>query len=147
MKKKMIRSVKYSNKSISVMLLLLSATFPIFCETNMLPVYAYTDIPDTLDRSDVAQIFDFGSGIFAAVLFVLSLIAYNAVRLKRILFVSVAFGLFALHVIFTHLDLFFIELESSLLEMILALMSFVALVLFFISIVIKENLTLQTFSS
>jgi uncharacterized membrane protein YhfC len=129
------------------MLLLLSATFPIFCETNMLPVYAYTDIPDTLDRSDVAQIFDFGSGIFAAVLFVLSLIAYNAVRLKRILFVSVAFGLFALHVIFTHLDLFFIELESSLLVMILALMSFVALALFFISIVIKEKLTPQTFSS
>ena len=143
----MIRSVKYSNKSISVMLLLLSATFPIFCETNMLPVYAYTDIPDTLDKSDVAQIFDFGSGIFATVLFVLTLIAYNAVRLKRILFVSVAFGLFALHVIFTHLDLFFIELESSLLEMILALMSFVSLALFFISIVIKEKLTPQTFSS
>ncbi|MFI5424786.1 MAG: hypothetical protein ACHQXG_08360 [Nitrososphaerales archaeon] len=143
----MIRSIKYSNKSISVMLLLLSATFPIFCETNMLPAYAYTDIPDTLDRSDVAHIFDFGCGIFAAVLFVLSLIAYNAVRLKRILFVSVAFGLFALHVIFTHLDLFFIELESSLLELILALMSFVALALFFISIVIKEKLTPQTFSS
>ncbi len=69
----MISSVKYSNKTISVMLLLLSATFPIVYEIYMLPVYAYTDIPDTLDKADVAQIFDFGSGIFAAILFVLSL--------------------------------------------------------------------------
>ncbi len=114
---------------------------PMLYDINMLPVYAYTDIPDALDKGDIAQIFDFGSGVFAAILFVLSIIAYNAVRLKRILFVSIAFGLFALHTIVSQLDLFFLEIESSLLEMILAVMSFVALSLFFIAIVRKEKVT------
>ncbi|MEP6576502.1 MAG: hypothetical protein ABJB85_08755 [Nitrososphaerota archaeon] len=99
--------MKYSNKTKLIALILWSAAIPIFYDIRMLPVYAYTDIPDTFDRADVAQIFDFGSGIFAAILSVLSIIAYNAVRLKRILFVSIAFGLFALYAIFTQLDLFF----------------------------------------
>ncbi len=133
--------IKCSDKIKLIRLIFLCTAMPMLYDINMLPVYAYTDIPDALDKGDIAQIFDFGSGVFAAILFVLSIIAYNAVRLKRILFVSIAFGLFALHTIVSQLDLFFLEIESSLLEMILAVMSFVALSLFFIAIVRKEKVT------
>ena len=97
------------------------------------------DNPDALDKGDVAEIFDFGSGIFAAILFVLSLIAYRKVKLKKILFVAIAFGLFAVHTILSRLDLFMPDIESSLLELMLAITSFIALSLFFLAIVRKDK--------
>ncbi len=90
-------------------------------------------------KRDIAEVFDLGSGVFAAVLFVLSLIAYINLRQKRMLYVSIAFGLFAVRTIVSRSDLFMPEIESSLLEMMLAIMSFVALSLFFIAIVRKEK--------
>ena len=98
-----------------------------------------TDTPDSLDRGDIAEIFEFGSGIFAALLCALSLSAYKKIKLKRILFVSIAFGLFAIRTIVSHIDLFIPEVESSIVEMALAIMTFVSLSLFFIAIVRKEK--------
>ena len=90
-------------------------------------------------KRDIAEIFDLGSGVFAAVLFVLSLIAYVNLRQKRMLYVSIAFALFAVRTIISRSDLFMPEIESSLLEMMLGVMSFIALSLFFLAIVRKEK--------
>ena len=98
-----------------------------------------SDMPDSFDKGDIAELFDFGSGLFAALLCGLSLIAYKKIKLKRILFVSIAFGLFAIRTIVSHFDIFMPEIESSLIEMTLAIMTFVALSLFFIAIVRKER--------
>ena len=97
------------------------------------------DMPDSFDSGDVAGLFDFVSGLFAALLCGLSLLAYKKIKLKRMLFVSIAFGLFAIHTIVAHFDLFMPEVESSIIEMTLAIMTFVALSLFFVAIIGKER--------
>jgi hypothetical protein len=111
---------------------------------NILYAVTYSESTDEFDKGDIAEIFDFGSGIFAGLLFALSLIAYMKIRLKKILFVSIAFGLFAVRTIVTRLDLFVPEVESSLLELTLAIMGFVALFLFFIAIVRKEKVVTKS---
>jgi len=95
-------------------------------------------MPDSFDSGDIAEVFDFASGLFAALLCGLSLLAYKRIKLKRILFVSIAFGLIAIRTIVSHFDLFMPEVESSIIEMTLAIMTFVALSLFFVAIVRKE---------
>jgi hypothetical protein len=126
--------------SLLFLTLLSSVLSTMILTTNFPHAFAYSDIPDSLDRGDIAEIFDFGSGIFAFLLFGLSLVAYRNMKMRRILFVSIAFGLFGLRTVVSRLDLFMPEIESSLVEMTLAIMSFVALSLFFIAIVRKEKL-------
>ncbi len=107
----------------------------VFIPTTFTCAYVYgLNSPQSVDnvevfnfKRDIAEIFDLGSGVFAAVLFVLSLIAYVSLRQKRMLYVSIAFGLFAIRTILSRSDLFMPEIESSLLEMMLAITSFVAL--------------------
>jgi hypothetical protein len=99
----------------------------------------HEDQGDLLDKGDIAEFFEFGSGIFAAILFVLSLIAYKSVKSKRLLFVSAAFGLIAIRTLLLRLDLFVPTIESSLLELVIAVMGFAALALFFIAIVKREK--------
>jgi hypothetical protein len=97
------------------------------------------DQEDLLDKGDIAELFEFGSGIFAAILLALSLIAYKNVKSKRLLFVSAAFGLIAIRTLLLRLDLFIPVIESSLLELLLAVMGFAALTLFFVAIVKREK--------
>jgi hypothetical protein len=92
---------------------------------------------DLLDKGDIAEIFEFGTGIFAGILFVLSLIAYRNSKSRRLIFVACAFGLFAIRTIILRIDLFVPEVESSILELILAIMGFAALALFFMAIVTR----------
>jgi uncharacterized membrane protein YhfC len=93
------------------------------------------------DREDIADVFVFGSGIFAGVLLALSLIAYKNLKEKRLLFVSAAFGIFAIHAIVSKLDILTpIQIESSVLELILAIMIFVALAFFFLAIVRRQRM-------
>jgi uncharacterized membrane protein YhfC len=82
---------------------------------------------------------DFGSGIFAAFLLALSLIAYRNVKSKRLLFVSTAFGLFSLRALVTRLDLLIPEAQSATIELALALSGFCILGLFFIAIVKRDS--------
>lgn len=100
--------------------------------------------PDPLDKGNLAEFFDFGIGIFAAVLFALSLIAYRNLKMKRILYVSCAFAIFAIHTLVSRLNLFVPDIESSALELILSVMEFVALASFFVAIVRKERVTTKT---
>jgi hypothetical protein len=92
---------------------------------------------DLLDKGDIAELFEFGTGIFAGILFVLSLIAYRNSKSRRLIFVACAFGLFAIRTIILRIDLFVPEVESSILELILAIMGFAALGLFFMAIVTR----------
>jgi hypothetical protein len=103
---------------------------------NIQPVYATGD-----EKQNIADIFVFGSGIFAAFLFALSLLAYRNLLTKRLLLVSAAFGIFAIHAIVSKLDLFTpLHIESSVLEMILAIMNFVALAFIFMAIVKRAKI-------
>ena len=61
-----------SNLTLMVVIVLYSVILAIFINTNLPYVYAWGDNPDALDKGDIAEIFDFGSGIFAAILFVLA---------------------------------------------------------------------------
>ncbi|HMH11046.1 MAG TPA: hypothetical protein VK553_10070 [Candidatus Nitrosopolaris rasttigaisensis] len=107
---------------------------------NIQPVYATGD-----DKQNVADIFVFGSGIFAAFLFALSLLAYRNLLTKRLLLVSAAFGIFAIHAIVSKLDLFTpLHIESSVLEMTLAIMNFVALAFIFLAIVKRAKIKTKT---
>jgi hypothetical protein len=102
---------------------------------------------DLFDKGNLAELFDFGSGIFAAFLFALSLIAYRNLKTKRLLFVSGAFAIFAIRTIVSRLDLFMPEIESSLLEFVLAIMAFAALTLFFLAIVKRGRIKKKTVPS
>jgi hypothetical protein len=103
-------------------------------------VYATGD-----DKQNIADIFVFGSGIFAAILFSLSLLAYRNLMTKRLLLVSAAFGIFAVNAIVSKLDLFTpLHIESSVLELILAIMNFVALAFFFLAIVTRTKINTKT---
>jgi hypothetical protein len=109
---------------------------------NIQPVYA-TGNGD--DKQNIADVFVFGSGIFAAFLFALSLLAYRNLLTKRLLLVSAAFGIFAIHAIVSKLDLFTpLHIESSSLELILAIMNFVALAFIFLAIVKRANIKTKT---
>lgn len=141
MGKNILNNRKFKLRSMFIAMTLLSPvvfTMPLI--TNSQRAFAYSDNPDALDRGDIAEIFDFGSGIFAFLLFGLSLVAYRNTRMRKILFVSVAFGLFGLRTVVSHLDLFVPEVESSIVEVTLAIMGFVALSLFFIAIVRKDKI-------
>ncbi|PWU80487.1 MAG: hypothetical protein DLM72_11950 [Candidatus Nitrosopolaris wilkensis] len=107
---------------------------------NIQPVYATGD-----DKQNIADIFVFGSGIFAAILFSLSLLAYRNLMTKRLLLVSAAFGIFAINAIVSKLDLFTpLHIESSVLELILAILNFVALTFFFFAIVTRTKINTKT---
>jgi len=95
------------------------------------------DVQEQVQEVDLSDYIDFGSGIFAAILLALSLIAYRNVRSKRLLFVSAAFGLFALRTLVARLNLFIPEAESSLIELALAISGFAILALFFVAIMKK----------
>ena len=101
-------------------------------------------VTDLLDKGDLAEFFDLGTGIFAAILFALSLIAYKRIKSRRILYVAIAFAIFAIRAIVSNLDLFMPEIESSSLELLLAIMGFAALGLFFLAIVRREKIRTRT---
>ncbi len=79
-------------------------------------------------QSDIVDVIDFASGIFAAFLVVLSLLSYRNTKAKRLLFVSAAFGLFSIRtIILTRLDYFVSEIQTGTIEIVLSLAGFVIL--------------------
>ncbi len=101
-------------------------------------------VTDLLDKGNLAEFFDLGTGIFAEFLFALSLLAYMRLKSKRILYVAIAFAIFAIRVIVSKLDLFIPQIESSSLDLLLAIMGFAALGLFFFAIVRREKIRTRT---
>jgi hypothetical protein len=87
------------------------------------------------------DIFELLSGIFAAILFVLSFRAYRKLRMKAMLFVSAAFGIFAVRTLAIETrDIYLGGGESYALQSVLSIMVLIALVLFFVAIVQREKI-------
>src|SRR5215469_458446 len=87
------------------------------------------------------DIFELLSGIFAAILFVLSIRAYRKLKIKGMLYVSAAFGIFAARTIAIETrDLYLGGGESSSLQSALSIMFLMAIVLFFIAILQRETI-------
>jgi 4-amino-4-deoxy-L-arabinose transferase-like glycosyltransferase len=103
-------------------------------------VYGFDDQSDILDKGNIAEFFDLCSGLFAAILFGISFLAYRNTKSMQVFLVMIAFGLFALRTIISRLDLFIPEIESSILELLLAILGFIALALFFLAIVTKQRI-------
>lgn len=101
------------------------------------PVLAYP-LLNTIHGSNVhsslqeilAVIFDVGSGVFAAFIIVISLIAYRNLKSKRLLLITLAFVFFLVRSILSRLDLFMPET----LELLLAGVSFAGLILFSVAV-------------
>ena len=92
-------------------------------------------------QNTTTDIFELLSGIFAAILCVLSLRAYTKLKIKAMLFVSAAFGIFAARTIAIETrDLYVGGGESPALESLLSFMFLMALVLFFVAIVQRERI-------
>jgi len=91
------------------------------------------------EQFEITDIIDFATGVFAAVLLVLSLLSYRNVRAKRLLFVSAAFGLYSIReIILARLDYFVSEIQTDTIEIALSLAGFVILALIFLAIVKKS---------
>lgn len=87
------------------------------------------------------DIFELVSGILAAILFVLSLRAYRKLKIKGMLFVSAAFGIFAARTIAIETrDLYVGGGDSSALQSVVSIMFLMALMLFFVAIVQRERI-------
>jgi hypothetical protein len=87
------------------------------------------------------DIFELVSGILAAILFVLSLRAYTKLKIKGILFVSAAFGIFAARTIAIETrDLYLGGGDSPALQSVLSVMFLMALMLFFLAIVQRDKI-------
>ena len=92
-------------------------------------------------ESVTTDIFELVSGIFAAILFALSLRAYRKLKIKGMLFVSAAFGIFAARTIIIETrEVYLGGGEAQALESILSFMFLMALVLFFFAIVQREGI-------
>jgi uncharacterized membrane protein len=120
----------------------LFATIPSLL-SNYVPAIANdgnTGSINILDKENLADLFDIGSGIFAAILATLSLIAYRNLHSKRMLLVSAAFGMFSIHAIVTSIDAIMPTIESSVLELIVSVVIFVSLTFFFLAIIKKPEI-------
>ncbi|MDE1826640.1 MAG: hypothetical protein KGH99_04515 [Thaumarchaeota archaeon] len=90
------------------------------------------------EMPDLPESLDLATGIFAAVLLVMSLLAYKRTNLKRLVFVSAAFGLYAIRAILPRLEILAPSVEATTIEVILSSIGFVILALFFVAIVKKR---------
>ena len=110
---------------------------------NIQKVFA-SEFPDKDTPNDkldyISDLFEFGTGVFAGILFALSLNAYRHLKSKRLLLVSIAFGIFSVNVIISKLEVFGLTIDYTILDLVLAILTFVALALFFMAIVRREIL-------
>jgi hypothetical protein len=90
------------------------------------------------ETPDLPESLDFATGIFAAFLLVVSLFAYRRTKMKRLLFVSAAFGLYAFRAILPRLEILLPTVEATTITVILSSTGFVILALFFVAIVKKK---------
>jgi uncharacterized membrane protein YtjA (UPF0391 family) len=88
-----------------------------------------------VEQNDLSELFSLGTGVFALILLVISLVSYRKVKLTRLLFVSAAFGLFAVKTLIEHADLLFPGMDTtSFGGTLLVFLDFMILLLIFLSI-------------
>lgn len=137
-----------STKLVSMFLFVMSSGI-FLAPQSILAISSHRDnyeepVTDSLDKGNLAEFFDLGTGIFAAILFTLSIVAYKKIKSRRILYVAIAFAIFAIRAIVSKIDLFISDIESSSLDLVLAIMGFAALGLFFFAIVKREKIKTRT---
>ena len=87
---------------------------------------------------ETQEVLDFAIAIFALVLLALTLSAYRRTRLRRLLVVSAAFGLFAIEVGIRQLDAFVFAVGAQTDQLVVGGMEFVILLLFFLAVVVRD---------
>ena len=90
------------------------------------------------EMPDIPESLDFATGIFAAFLLVMALLAYKRTNLTRLVFVSAAFGIYAFRAILPRLEIFLPSVEANIVDIILSSLGFIILALFFVAIVKKR---------
>ena len=90
------------------------------------------------DQGESLEFLDAAVGLFALILFALSLSAYRRTRLRRLLIVSAAFALFAVEVAVSQIDsvIFAIGYQSD--QIITTILELLILLLFFLAVVVKK---------
>ena len=84
---------------------------------------------------DPIDYFGLAVGFLAILLLVISLIAYRRAGLRRVLFVSAAFVLFAAKLFVQHLDLFVANIDGTSIELYLTVIDLFILLLFFLALI------------
>lgn len=84
---------------------------------------------------EATELLNVAIGAFALLLLALSLSAYRRTRLRRLLVVSAAFGLFAVEVLVNQLDVFVFTVGYSTDQIVSAVLDFCILLLFFFAVV------------
>jgi hypothetical protein len=87
---------------------------------------------------ETQEALDVAIAVFALILLGLSLSAYRKTRLRRLLLVSGAFGLFAVEVVIRQLDDFVFNVGFETEQIVVVVMEFVILLLFFLAIVVRD---------
>ncbi len=87
---------------------------------------------------ETQEALDIAIAVFALILLALSLSAYRKTRLRRLLLVSAAFGLFAVEVLLRQLDDFVFNVGEQTAQIVVAAMEFTILLLFFLAIVVRD---------
>ena len=90
-----------------------------------------------IEEFDLNELLQIGSGLFALLLFALSLLAYHRSKQSRLLLVSASFFLYFFKLIMDHIDFLLPNIENSFLDLILSGIDFVILLLFFLAVVKK----------
>jgi len=92
-----------------------------------------------LDREfEGEEVLNAAVGLFALVLFALTISTYRRTRLRRLLIVSVAFLLFAVEVVIRQLDAFVLAVGYQTDQVIAVAIDFFILLLFFLAVVVKK---------
>ncbi|MGE0243875.1 MAG: hypothetical protein AB7F53_08675 [Nitrososphaeraceae archaeon] len=91
-----------------------------------------------LDLVNTDEILEIIVGIFALFLFALSISAYKAIQLKKLIFAIAAFGLFAVESFIDYLEDVLPILDTPYIDILLAIISLAILVLFFLAFVKRK---------
>jgi hypothetical protein len=95
-------------------------------------------VVDIDEGFETQELLDAAIAVFALVLLLLTLSAYRKTRLRRLILVSIAFGLFAVEVGITQLDDFVFAVGARTDELLTAAMELVILLLFFLAVVMRD---------
>jgi len=87
---------------------------------------------------ETEEILNAGIAVFALILLVLTLSTYRRTKLRSLLLVSAAFGLFAVEVVIRQFDVFVFAVGYQTDQIITTVMEFIVLLLFFLAVVMKR---------
>ena len=107
-------------------------------EASFLHFLAISPLTDFEEGFETQEVLDSAIAIFAMVLLALTLSAYRKTKLRRLILVSAAFGLFAVEVAIRQVDDFVLGLSDQTTMILVAGMEFVVLLLFFLAVVVRD---------